>query len=1208
MQKDTPDSVSAAERRNNAPRPRLVTPFGLLGLTIAVSVVLVLLYPQQFLLEQIRSGAKVDHVSLQYMRNLLATEPDNHALRLELARGYAQLGQYEIALGMLQPLYVLPKWREEAAVAQINILEKMFWQALPGSIERQNILTRLRQAVRENESRVSSADALLQLAEAAGYAGEAGLVQRTAERLVRISPNQANLSLAARVAQETGQYLDSAGYQWRACQLVTDDAKTACILQTLAILQSGGLGRLGLQWVQQLPASEWQRSDVLYSMTKLALASNLPAEADDFAAQLLGMKPPYVSSSTYDAAQYDLAYSAFLGNRDVLRAFDAARIAVEHEPDNTVWRERFAQVAEWTNQPEVAMVQWRWLALHLGNESAWQSWMRLAVGLFDYAAQVMGLEHKRQGKDDKYARKIVRLYEDMGQPENALAWLKAQGDLPRRPDLQLLYAEILIHMGRDAEAISAYKQYLRQNVASPDLAVTISGMMERAGLYQDAFDVLKKSRPQAKPEDQIFWLNLGELAWQFKDDDQAIIAYRILSDSPDAELFEQQRLFLALKRSNPQLAAQTAERYWRKTAHIELFMDAANIYAELNDWPAVQRLYKNAEALKLHEYGRNFQFVELRAQMYQHAGNFAAAMQDREFLVRHYPGNVSAKESFLWLLLDAHQYEKLEYYLQKWARIVSATPSLWDVYAAGQLALGRSDVAIAVYKRMEKFHAQDDLWMLNYAATLEAAGQRELAWKIRRQIWQQRLSRKNRSDWLNAQGNARDIEALRLLLLNDPALGQGVLWKLLREGTPALKQNSQFVELATAWLNDRDQDDATRSWLMHRYANWLNTPLGARISDALARKDREAANDILDHEGVSLIDRMNLSSLAERHNDAAELAFGAMDHSRRDESLYEQAAPLLLHNDHTLGVMATFRNLYDYKEMEHSISTTGQRIGGFKLDLSLHQTSRFGVNAAFLASAPNETGGEISLHQIGSAYVNTMTLKLSQSLNTQTGILFSQIRQIGERLRMKIELAYNDVANETPLMRLIGRRNQIALQSNYQIDGRNEWETRGELNQYHSIDQQNMGSGQSFSTTLTHHLSDVHPALQGVVNGTWSAFQPANTVLTGRTASLIPFGQTNNAGYFMPQNIHEISAYAHIGDMTDSSLPARDFEYMGEAGRYYDTVYGGGWRMNAGVAGRVIGADRLQVFLRYDQGAYRQGTSEQYVPTLEAGVVYTLHY
>lgn len=1203
MQQDTPDSASAAERRMNAPRPRLVTLPGLIGLAITVSVVLALLYPQRFLLEQIRSSGKVDEVSLQYMRNLLATEPGNHSLRLKLARDYAMLGRFEEALELLQPLYALPEWREAAIVEQIDILEKMLWQAKPGSPEREKKLNLLRKALHGNEDRIFSADALRKFADAAGYAGETGLVQQTVKRLVQINPDQANLDLAAKVTEETGQYLDSAGYQWRACQLLsTPSAKTACILQTIRILQAGGLGKQGLQWIRLLPANEWSHPDVLYSLTRLAMASNLPAEADGFAAMLMAQSSGSVAA--YAPAHFELAYTAFLGNRDLPRAFDAARIAVEQEPDSPVWRERLAQVAEWTNQPEIAMAQWRWLALHQGKESAWQSWMRLAGGLFDYAAQITGLQHMSHENDDRYARRIVKLYEDLGQPEGALAWLKTQGDLARHPDLLLLRAEVLMHLGRDAEAISTYRQYLKQNVASPDLAVRISGMMMRAGLYREAFDVLKKSRAQAKPKDQSFWLNLGELAWQQKNDDEVIAAYRVLSDSPDAELFERQRLFMAIKHGNPKLAAQTAERYWLKSAQIELFMDAASTYAELNDWREVKRLYERAEALNLREYRRNFQYVSLRAEMHQHQGNLAAAVQDREFLVRHFPASAGAKESLLWLLLDTHQSGRLEYYLHKWTRLIGRTPSLWDVYAAGQLALGNTDGALMVYRRTVKSHEKDDLWMLNYADALEAAGQKDSAWKIRRQIWQQRFARK--SAWRNIQ--AHDIEALRLLLLDEPALGQGVLWKLLRENTPALKQNTQFIELATAWLNDHDQNDAMHRWLLHRYANWLNTPLGVRISDALARHDREAAQEILGQEAIPANDRMNLSYLAERYNDAAELAFGAMDRARHDESMYEQAAPMLLHNDHTLGAMTAFRNLYDYKEMERSINTTGQRIGGLKLDLSLHQTSRFGANPAILAYAPNETGGEISLHQIGSAYVNTLTLKLSQSLNTQAGILFSQMRQIGSRLRLKIEMAYNDVANETPLMRLIGRRNQIALQSNYRIDDRNELETRGELNQYHSIDQQHMGSGQSFSTTLTHHLSDAHPALQGIVNGTWSTFQAAGTLLSGRTASLIPPGQPNNPGYFLPQNIHEISTYAHVGDMIDSSLPARDFEYMGEVGRYYDTVYGGGWRMNAGIAGRVIGADRLQVFLRYDQGAYRQGANEQFVPTLEAGVVYTLHY
>jgi len=60
-----------------------------------------------------------------------------------------------------------------------------------------------------------------------------------------------------------------------------------------------------------------------------------------------------------------------------------------------------------------------------------------------------------------------------------------------------------------------------------------------------------------------------------------------------------------------------------------------------------------------------------------------------------------------------------------------------------------------------------------------------------------------------------------LLLLNDPTLGQGVLWKLLRDGSPELKRNSQFIELATVWLNDHDQNDASRAWLIRQYAHQI---------------------------------------------------------------------------------------------------------------------------------------------------------------------------------------------------------------------------------------------------------------------------------------------------------------------------------------------------------------------------------------------------
>ncbi|HET9114339.1 MAG TPA: hypothetical protein VFN66_10810 [Burkholderiales bacterium] len=83
-----------------------------------------------------------------------------------------------------------------------------------------------------------------------------------------------------------------------------------------------------------------------------------------------------------------------------------------------------------------------------------------------------------------------------------------------------------------------------------------------------------------------------------------------------------------------------------------------------------------------------------------------------------------------------------------------------------------------------------------------------------------------KTGWIATHASARDIEALRLLLLNDPAAGQTILWKLLHQSRLSLMHNSQFAELAAAWLNSRGQNDSVRSWLIRQYAHWLYTPLG----------------------------------------------------------------------------------------------------------------------------------------------------------------------------------------------------------------------------------------------------------------------------------------------------------------------------------------------------------------------------------------------
>jgi hypothetical protein len=380
-------------------------------------------------------------------------------------------------------------------------------------------------------------------------------------------------------------------------------------------------------------------------------------------------------------------------------------------------------------------------------------------------------------------------------------------------------------------------------------------------------------------------------------------------------------------------------------------------------------------------------------------------------------------------------------------------------------------------------------------------------------------------------------------------------------------------------------------------------PLGARISDALTRQDREAAADILEHEQLLLNDRMNLLVLAGRKNEAADVAFTLLERNSLDESLYEQAAPILLAHARASGLMTTFHAFESYNALNTEVSTTGHPAGMFKLDLSAYRETRNNVNTALLASAPDENGGELALHQGGDSYTNTLKFQFSQALNTQTGMHLQHQHQIGSRLKLATLLGLNQATTENPAMRIIGRSNQISFESTYTLDRSSLWVLAGGYNQYHSIDGQELGSGNLLSNTLSHELSGAHPALRSRITSTLSQYSATAQTLNGLAAGLIPASEAKTAAYFMPQDVNEIAAYLSIGDATDSRLPARSLEYAGEFGVFDNPATGPGWRASAGLAGRLAGADRLQLFIRYDQSPSGQGFS-----SLSAGVGYLLFY
>lgn len=407
----------------------------------------------------------------------------------------------------------------------------------------------------------------------------------------------------------------------------------------------------------------------------------------------------------------------------------------------------------------------------------------------------------------------------------------------------------------------------------------------------------------------------------------------------------------------------------------------------------------------------------------------------------------------------------------------------------------------------------------------------------------------------------------------------------------------------TAPANDDNQLCEDDNCQPPQNAGRSSVPLGARISDALTRQDREAATEILEHERILLNDEMNLLFMTGRSSEAADIGFTLLERSSLDESLYEQVAPILMAHSRHSGFMTTFHAFDSYNAMNYQVNTYGHQLGSVKVDFLYFQETRSNVKTESLNSAPDESGGELAFNQGGDSYANILKIQFSQALNTQTGFSITHQHKAGSRLKLEAQIARNQTATENAALRLMGRADQLALESAYSLDSYSQWILGLMHSRYSSIEGQELGSGNLITTTLSHELSGVRPALHTRITGSWNRFQIADTNLSGLAASLIPPGESNSAAYFMPQDVNEVAAYIRLGDNTESTLPARDLEAFLELGAFNNQSAGSGWRASAGVAGRAIGADRLHMFIRYDQSPNGQEFS-----SLEAGLAYLLHY
>lgn len=1242
----------------SAERPFLAPLWLILLLGGIVIIGLILIYPQRDLIRRV-SEAPESQLSSAYLSNLLRSDPNNPQLRLLLARQQLNQGEIALARATLQPALNSSdaETRRDALwlLWQVGEIE---YNRLPAQPEapRETLKAELRARLLELSEQTWPEETRLQLANKAFELGERELGLQLYKRLAGQTSNRAQAALlyekAAREGLAFSNYRASAELYILARQ-ATNEPRLArqYFHAALRALQSGNQLATALDLGERELGNLADDEETLLLLTQIARAAGRPDIADRYVRRLLKMAlmrqwqaiqiarawgegsfqkvtskaNPGEPGLPFDDKIYTLGYQVFVENRKLEDAWQVAAAAVRQAPDDMRWRERLAQVSEWTTRPEIALENWLTVAKQTQADLAWQAVLRLAPGLFNDPALIAALHYQlgRQPGDPALLKALIAAYERNGDPQAALNYLNRHTGPNATPEALELMAELADRAGQPETAIKAWLQLLqREAQITAPRAVKLAVLLMLQGRGEESLPWLTQAQSRVGHESEAdldFWRLTGELAQLQQNEPQAIHAFTQLIGSGKAETSDFDSLVQLLADTHPSEAARVAAQAWARFDQPRHLVRALSLYIVRNQWTEMGALLKQLDSSPqasrhaLAPLRSNPEFLRLAGTYHQNMGNLAQARFDFEASLRLAPGSAAMQQALLWLFIDSNDAVSLRHLLAAREPIWRTDPTMHDALASAYQALSLPQVALTRYlsPRISQ-HQNNFLWLMNYADALDQNQQSDRAWRLRRHLlsreWQEtaRASQpgKGRPTLLEVRqrlltepelDQVRRIARTRLLLTQRPGdVGLDALRELLRLDRGAEKKYSNSAaEMAIGWLQDAGEYNAERGFLYHQYArsqsNRANRPLWAEITVALAEDDKAATGQLLDTFGESLprYDRINAARAIDDLRLVQSTAFETQTDQTDDNPLHMQLADSLLEFSDHAGAEFTKRKLGGLDEQLVATHWHAAVDPKLSLDFQFGRIARQETDTAVIRNAPDERFSRLKINWRHDDGATTLMVENRHSLATYTPLQIEHEQRIDNRLSLNVGLGTDLSSQETTILRLAGMKDRASLGLRYRPTRMDQITLEHWREDYKLQTGANVGSGNHTGITLSHMLRQEARDLE--LSAFWSthsfshranaqSIREKDLAVAALTPQNLP--PPNNidlaTNYFLPDNF----SFYGIRLATDLRYQAqytRAFRPFGAVSATRHSSLGTGYSLRLGIAGSIFGADHLSL-------------------------------
>ena len=1237
-----------------------------------------LLYPRQDLELRLATSGESE-LSTAYLDNLLRSDPDNPRLRLLLAQRQIAHDDTAKARITLQPALDSsdPALHKEALWAQGELLRHEYQQALKlASDQRQASYEALQQHIRLLAGQSWPLVRQRQLADLASQYDETHIALELNRQEAPPGPREAALfyERQAREALARGDYAGCAQL-YLSARISTPDPEQAKAYYNAAVaaLRSGNQPAAALALAERELGPLADDAATLYMLTQLARAAGRPDIAEHYVRRLLRMaleqqatqwanaaqgwalrpvtwhapaatmpetaafddgasllmhpaqrlalavvdKPaaPRPPALSFDDKTYTLGYEVFLENRKLDDAWAIANAAVRHNPGDMRWRERLAQVSEWTQRPGVALENWLILARQTQQEVAWQAVLRLAPGQFDDAALTQALRHQLRSRpqDLRLVRALVDAQERLGEPQPAIDYLRQHG---HSPALLELLAQLAERAGQPELALHTWRQLLTeptQITAERAMHAAVLALQQRQPDLGLQWLQAVQDHPPASAEAAVeLWRLTGGLAEDRERSQLAIAAYRKLVGTQDASIGDYDALIRLLQPSQPLEAAQVALLAWRKLDEPRHLIHALTLFSSHNQWSAFAQALgqldpaPGATRNSLARLRRLPLFLRLVGGYHHNAGRLAQARQFYEDGLKADPGSSDMRQALLWLLIDSNDARAIRELLALHEPAWSGNEDLHEALAGAYQALSLPQVALTRYLTPHLAEHQDDfLWLMNYADALDQNQESDRAWRLRRHLlsrqWQaarqgqsgRRLSpAQARQQWLTEEGldATRRIARARLILMQQPGdPAQQVLRELLRMDSDAQGNYSNAAaETAIGWLQDAGEYTAERGFLRHQYARSqgqrANRPLWAEITVALAEDDKAATGQLLQQfdERLPRYDRINAAAVVGDVRLAQSAAFETQGEQPDDNPLHLQLSDnLLAFSDHA-GARLARRQLGALDEDQTDAQFHLAISPRLSLELDLSRIQRRVAASDQLRDVANEdiaalllrlrhTYGETRLRVANRrGYANTTPLSLEHE------------QRLDNRLSLRGELGWHMPSEESLALRMGGMKTRVAAQLRYQATRQDSLLLSQSSEQYRLQTGAEVGRGRHTAVEYTHTYRQDAPTWE--LGAFWSnhRFERRHPMFLGQEGldlqqRFMPVNAGNmGVDYFLPDSFqfYGLRLSTNMRYEQDYTRALRPYASLSLTRH---SQLGMGYDLRLGLAGSLLGADLLRL-------------------------------